>query len=312
MDPTLELHSLCEKIKAMIPANRILHDATEQFKSFMQSLKDKGIDEKELECIRRSYNYFNHIARVLNPTDSVPGSTGSAIIMPGSTGSAIIVPGSTGSAIIVPASTGSAIIMPASTGSAIIVPGSTGSAPVIRVPGSVITESTSIPFPDDPKEIVDLFKLNLLVELFKQEQIPIALASIKTISENLFSTANIDLDLSWVNISPKRDTLEQRLHLQAEVAKALHELIKSTPSTITSASLVSAAKNVLDNYKPPTQGGTSAGVAAVKDSVRTSMSVTATQASIRLEEEKAIPRIKPLQEEVIQHVKTLYKEFGLV
>ena len=301
MDPTLELHSLCEKIKAMIPANRILHDATEQFKSFMQSLKDKGIDEKELECIRRSYNYFNHIARVLNPTDSVPGSTGSAIIMPGSTGSAIIVPGSTGSAIIVPGSTGSAIIMPAST----------GSAPVIRVPGSVITESTSIPFPDDPKEIVDLFKLNLLVELFKQEQIPIALASIKTISENLFSTANIDLDLSWVNISPKRDTLEQRLHLQAEVAKALHELIKSTPSTITSASLVSAAKNVLDNYKPPTQGGTSAGVAAVKDSVRTSMSVTATQASIRLEEEKAIPRIKPLQEEVIQHVKTLYKEFGL-
>jgi hypothetical protein len=119
------------------------------------------------------------------------------------------------------------------------------------------------------------------------------------------------LDLSWVNISPKRNTLEERLQLQAEVAKALNELIHST----TSASLVTAANDALDHYKPQSQGGSgvaASSVAAVKDSVRTSMTVAASQATIRLEEENAIPRIKPFQEEVIKHVKTLYKEFELV
>jgi hypothetical protein len=74
MGPKDELDTLCKKIKDMIPAKELKDDSTDQFKTFLKTLGDKNINPKEIECIQRSYNYFNHILGVLNvprPTRTV-------------------------------------------------------------------------------------------------------------------------------------------------------------------------------------------------------------------------------------------------
>jgi hypothetical protein len=61
MDEKIELNKLCQKIKRMIPSNKIRSDATEPFTKFLMSLKEKGVAVEEIESIKRAYNYFNHI-----------------------------------------------------------------------------------------------------------------------------------------------------------------------------------------------------------------------------------------------------------
>jgi len=60
MDSKKELNDLCKKIKDLIPSKHIEADATEQFQTFITNLQPM-VNEYEIECIIRGYNYFNHI-----------------------------------------------------------------------------------------------------------------------------------------------------------------------------------------------------------------------------------------------------------
>ena len=158
----------------------------------------------------------------------------------------------------------------------------------------------------------DIFHLTLLLELFNEEKKPKALKSIKTISQHIFTPSMPALDLSWMAGSFKSVTLEERLILQVEVAKALKEMFLSQ----TRMDLLNAANVVLAEYKnpPPPPKPQVSGTRAVKSVVIESVKAVERESISKVADKRvnqSLERLKPLQADVLKHVQTMYKEFGL-
>jgi hypothetical protein len=190
MDPRNELSLLCEKIKQHIPSNQIKPDATEPFTHFLQSLSEKGVSAHEIECVRRSYNYFNHILGHVN-TPKEPNSIPKIPNFVAERSAPEVKPQ----------------IKPE------VKP---EIKPEIK---PEVTEPVS--------EWSDTEMLFLLIDLFKKEEQRKAITALKALSLHIVNTIP-KLDLSWTDapLKPKDPTtLLGRLNYQVEVAEEVDKKI---------------------------------------------------------------------------------------
>lgn len=192
MDEKKELIDLCEKIKRMIPSTQIKEDATEPFTKFLMSLIMKGIDDSEVVCIKRAYNYFNHIMGTSN--------------------------GSIPSLEIPKESKNLDEKMPKE------FPKEFPKKLPEKLPKELPKKSFE-PFTDDSK-------IKLLLNLFKKNNERAAITDMKTTAETvLMKIPSLNLSWVKDPIIPKgMDTLLGRLNYQVDIATLLHKLIPSVES----------------------------------------------------------------------------------
>jgi hypothetical protein len=238
MDSKEELNDLCKKIKGLIPSKRIGDDVTDSFKQFISDLGTSGIDPHEIDCIIRSYNYFNvllgdpHESLIMNhrSIENVKGqgsgSSGSSVSSSSGSSSSGSSSSGSGSGI----SSGSS-----SSGSGSSIIGSVSSS-IIGSVSSISSGSSSVSSSgsssgsssSSDKETKGLFsleeQLQLLLTLYPKYR---AIKAMETLAEKVLTEVPI-LDLAWINGTipmPKEpNTIVNRVSYQVEIAKKLNDV----------------------------------------------------------------------------------------
>jgi hypothetical protein len=234
-----ELDTLCQTIKAMIPSKEVKDDSTDQFKTFLKTLEEKKIDPREIECIQRSYNYFNHILGVLNvarPTRTVSRKE-STKNENDPTKDPIKIPTKN------PTLDKPTPEKPTPEKPTLETVGSESDKKKIKMLIELFQK-------EKPGPMSDLDKVKMLMKLFQKEQQTKALKDMHLLSQKVLSEIP-KLDLTWSSAKPynlKPDTLQNRLNYQIELAGLLEKILPNNISSNISISFEAAGVKAKEDF----------------------------------------------------------------